>query len=248
MIFLSASGSFVPATVPGAPAAPLVLRGNAGIEKPADFANKKIATPQLGNTQDVALRAWLQKNGLKDKEHGGNVQVIPTANADALSLIARGQLDGAWVPEPWATRIVQEANGKVFLDERDLWPNGDFVTTHLIVRTKFLQEHPDVVERLLRAHVKTTQWINDHPDEAKKLTNESIKKITSAGLPGQVINAAWRNQKITYDPIASSLRKSADDAFALGYLGDKKPDLANIYALDPLNKVLKELNLKPVQQ
>ena len=226
----------------------LVVRGNAGIEKPSDFANKKIATPQLGNTQDVALRAWLQKNGLKDKEHGGNVQVIPTANADALTLIARGQLDGAWVPEPWATRIVQEAGGKVFLDERDLWPNGDFVTTHLIVRTKFLNEHADVVERLLRAHVKTTQWINDHPDEAKRLINESIKKITSAGLAEQVINAAWRDQKITYDPIVSSLRKSANDAFALGYLGDRKPDLANIYALDPLNKVLRELNLQPVQQ
>ena len=226
----------------------LVVRGDAGINKPADFANKKIASPQLGGTQDVALRAWLQKDGLKDKEHGGNVQVIPTNNADALSLIARGQLDGAWVPEPWATRILQEAGGKVFLDERDLWPNGDFVTTHLIVRTKFLQENPDVVERLVRAHVKTTLWINDNPDEAKKLTNESIKKITSAGLSGQVINAAWRNQKITNDPIASSLRQSADDAFGLGFLGDKKPDLSGLYALDTLNKVLKELNLKPVQQ
>ena len=225
----------------------LVVRGNASIETPADLANKKLSTPQLGNTQDVALRAWLTKNALKDKQRGGNVQVIPTANADALSLIARGQLDGAWVPEPWATRIVQEAGGKVLLDERDLWPNGDFVTTHLIVRTKFMQENPDVVERLVRAHVKTTLWINDNPDEAKKVVNEAIKKISGAPLPDAVINAAWRNQKITFDPIASSLRKSADDAFALGYL-EKKPDLANIYALDPLNKVLKELNLKPVSQ
>lgn len=226
----------------------LVVRGDAGITKPADFANKKIATPQLGNTQDVALRAWLKQNGLNDRQRGGNVQVIPTANADALSLISRGQLDGAWVPEPWASRIVQEAGGKVFLDERDLWPNGDFVTTHLIVRTKFLQEHPDVVERLLRAHVKTTQWINEHPDEAKKLLNESIKKISGAALADAIINSAWRNQKITYDPVASSLRKSAVDAFALGYLGEKQPDLANIYALEPLNKVLGELNLRPVKQ
>jgi len=226
----------------------LVIRGDSGITKPAEFANKKIATPQLGNTQDVALRAWLEKNGLKDQQHGGNVRVIPTANADALSLIARGQLDGAWVPEPWASRIVQEAGGKVFLDERDLWPNGDFVTTHLIVRTRFLQEHPDAVERLLRAHVKTTLWINDHPDEAKTLVNGNIKKITSAGLSDAIINAAWPHQTITFDPVASSLRQSADSAFALGYLGERKPDLANIYALDPLNKVLKELNLKPVQQ
>lgn len=226
--------------------AALVVREGAGITKPADLANKKIATPQLGNTQDVALRAWLQANGLKDRDRGGNVQVVPTANADALSLMQRGQIDGAWVPEPWATRIVQEANGRVLVDERDLWPNGDFVTTNLIVRTKFLQEHPDVVERLLRAHVKTSLWIADNPDEAKRLVNAGIKQVTGAALPDAVINAAWRNQKVTYDPLASTLRKSADNAFKLGFLGDKQPDLANLYALDPLNKVLGELNLKAI--
>lgn len=225
----------------------LVVRSDAGISTPADFANKKIATPQLGNTQDVALRSWLQANGLKDREHGGTVQVIPTANADALSLLQRGQLDGAWVPEPWATRIVQEANGRVFLDERDLWPNGEFVTTQLIVRAQFLAQHPDVVERLLRAHVKTTQWIGDNPDAAKSAVNTGIKQITSAALPDAVINAAWRNQKVTYDPVAPSLRKSADDAFALGYL-PAKPDLGGIYALDPLNRVLTDLGFKPVAQ
>jgi len=136
----------------------------------------------------------------------------------------------------------------VFLDERDLWPNGDFPTTVLIVRTKFMQDNPEVVEGLLRAHVKTTQWINSNPDEAKKLINENIKKLTSAGLADATINAAWRNQKVTYEPLGTALLKSADDAFALGFLGDKKPDLANIYALDPLNKVLKELNLPPVQK
>jgi NitT/TauT family transport system substrate-binding protein len=226
----------------------LIVRADSGINTAADFANKKVASPQLGNTQDVALRAWLQKNGLKDKDHGGNVQVIPTANADTLTLFQRGQIDAAWVPEPWGTRLIQEAGGRLFLDERDLWPNGDFVTTHLIVRTKFLNEHPEVVEKLLLAHVKTTQWINDNPDEAKRLVNQGIKKVTSAALPDAVINAAWSNQEVTYDPSASSLRKSADDAFALGYLGSRKPDLANIYALDPLNKVLTSLNLKPVAQ
>jgi NitT/TauT family transport system substrate-binding protein len=143
---------------------------------------------------------------------------------------------------------VQEAGGSVFLDERDIWPGGDFVVAHLIVRAKFLDEHPDVVERLLKAHVETTQWINEHPDEAKQLVNEGIKEVTSAGLADAVINAAWEHQKVTYDPVASSLRKSADDAFALGFLGDKKPDLANIYSLDLLNKVLAELKLPAVQQ
>jgi NitT/TauT family transport system substrate-binding protein len=225
----------------------LVTRAAANINTPADFANKKVATPQLGNTQDVALRAWLQANGLKDKDHGGNVQVVPSANADTLTLFQRGDIDAAWVPEPWATRLVQEAGGKVFLNESTLWPNGDFVTTQLIVRTKFLNEHPEVVERLLLAHVKTTQWINANPEEAKKLVNQGIKKATNAALPDAVINGAWPNQKVTYDPIASSLRKSADDAFALGYL-QSKPDLANIYSLDLLNKVLKNLGLKAVSQ
>ena len=130
--------------------------------------------------------------------------------------------------------------------ERDLWPNGDFVTTNLIVRTKFLQEHPDVVERLLRAHVRTTLWIADHPDEAKQVVNAGIKQITGAALPDAVINAAWRNQKVTYDPLASTLRKSAEDAFKLGYLGDRQPNLDGLYALDPLNKVLGELKLQAV--
>ena len=223
----------------------LVVRNDSNITKPSDFANKKISSPQLGNTQDVALRAWLKANGLNDREHGGNVQVIPTENANALALFQKGEIQGAWVPEPWATRLI-EVGGRVYLDERDLWPNGEFVTTHLIVRTKFLNEHPQAVERLLRAHVKTTQWINDNPEEAKRTVNEGIKKLTNTSLPDSVINNAWRNMKVTYDPIASSLRKSADDAFALGFLGEKKPDLSNIYALDPLNKVLAEQNLKPV--
>lgn len=224
----------------------LVVKADSGITKPADFAGKRIATPQLGNTQDVAARAWLQQNGLKDKGRGGNVEVRPIANADALALFVKGELQAAWAPEPWATRLIVEGNGRVFLDERDLWPDGEFVTAHLIVSAKFLAERPDTVERLLRAHVKTTQWINDNPDQAKTLVNDGVKRATSVGLPEAVIDGAWRNQKSTYDPVASSLRKSADDAFALGYLGGKKPDLANIYALGPLNKVLRELGLREV--
>lgn len=226
----------------------LIVKADSSITKASDFANRRIASPQLGNTQDVAVRAWLQKNGLKDKDHGGNVDVRPIANADALALFIKGELQAAWAPEPWATRLILEGNGKVLVDERDLWPGGDFVTTHLIVSAKFLAEHPDIVEKLLRAHVKTTQWINEHPEQAKRIVNDGIKRVTSAALPEPVIDGAWRNQKTTYDPIASSLRKAADDAFALGYLGEKKPDLTDVYALDPLNKVLRELGLKEVSK
>ncbi len=216
-----------------------VVKADRAFNKPSDFANKKLATPQLGNTQDVALRAWLKSNGLGAKEQGGNVSVIPSANADTMTLFKKGDLDGAWVPEPWATRLVQEAGGRVYLDERSLWPNGDFVVTHLIVRAKYLAGHPAVVENLVRAHVDVTDYINANESQSKTLLNRSIEKLTSAALPVRVIDGAWPNQRITFDPVASSLRKSADDAFALGFL-DKKPDLANIYQLSLLNKVLAE--------
>lgn len=223
-----------------------VVRPNAGITRPEDLANKKIATPQLGNTQDVALRAYLQDHGLAAKEHGGNVTVLPTANPDILTLFRKGEIEGAWVPEPWGTLLVQEGGGKVFLDERDLWPDRKFPTTVLIVRTAFLEQHPDVVENLLRAHVETTRFIRDHPEEAKRLINQGIKAITGKELPQRVIDAAWRNLDVTYEPMATSLRTCARRAFALGFLGDKKPDLSGIYALEPLNRVLAELGLHAV--
>lgn len=223
----------------------LIVRPDRGINRPADFANKKVATPQLGNTQDVALRAWLKGNGLNAREQGGNVQVLPTANADTLTLFQRGEIDGAWVPEPWATRLVQEAGGSVFLDERSLWPNGDFVTTHLIVRAGFLERYPNTIERLVRAHLETTSYILANPAEARSMLNRSIEKATTAALPDRVLEGSWQNQRITYDPIASSLKKSAEDAFALGFL-DEKPDLTGIYDLSLLNKLLGEQGLAPV--
>ena len=194
------------ATVGGAS---LIVRPGANITKPADFANKKVATPQLGNTQDVALRAWLKANGLNAKEQGGNVNVQPVANADALTLFKKGDLDAAWEPEPWATRLVQEAGGKVFLDERSLWPNGQFSTTVLVVRTSFLTQHPDVVQNLLKAQVETTQWIKDNPDQAKQLVNQNIAKVSGQALDQATIDAAWKEQDVTNDPIAPSVQKGA---------------------------------------
>jgi NitT/TauT family transport system substrate-binding protein len=224
----------------------LIVRPAANLARPADFANKKIASPQLGNTQDVALRAWLLANGLKAKENGGNVTVLPTSNPDILSLFQKGDIDAAWVPEPWATRLLQEAGGRVFFDERTLWPNGQFVTTQLVVRPSYLRNNPDVIEKLVRAHVEETLWVRANPEEAKKLVNQNILKVTNAALPAQVIDAAWLNQEVTWDPVASSLQKSADDAYKVGFY-PKKPDLANIYELGALNKALKEKDLPEVQ-
>lgn len=226
----------------------LVVRPEANINGPKDLAGKVLASPQLGGTQDVALRAYILSAGLKTRENGGTVTVQPLANADTLTQFKQGKLDGAWVPEPWATRLVQEANGKILVDEKTLWPRGQFVTTHLIVSTSFLAKYPDVVEALIRGEIKAIQFINEKPEDAKKLVNAEIARITTAGLAPAVIDAAWQNLDFTWDPIASSLRKSADDAFALGFLGTKKPDLAQIYDLTILNRVLAQLNLAAVNE
>jgi NitT/TauT family transport system substrate-binding protein len=226
--------------------AELIVRPAANINAPADFANKKVATPQLGNTQDVALRKWLKDNGLNAKEQGGNVTVIPTQNADTLTAFQKGDIDAAWVPEPWGTRLIQEAGGKLFLDETSLWPGGQFPTAVVIVRTDFLNQHPDVVLNFLRAHVETTQWIAANPDDAKKLVNDGLAQLTGKALKQATIDDAWKLISVTNDPVAFAVVTGANSAFDLGFI-TSKPDLAKLFALDLLNKALKEKNLAEVK-
>jgi NitT/TauT family transport system substrate-binding protein len=226
--------------------AALVVRADAGINKPEDFHGKKIASPQLGNTQDVALRAWIQSKGLQLREKGGDVQVIPIANPDQMTLFIRKQIDAAWAPEPWASRLIREAGAKLFLDERDLWPGGQFVTTHLIVRTQFLREHRDLVKKWLRAHVELTEWINKNLAQAKQILNEQLKRDTGKSLPPQVLDDSFSRLQVTYDPVKASLFISAKSAFDAGLLGRERPDLSGIYDLSVLNEVLKEKGAKPI--
>lgn len=225
----------------------LVVRADAGIATARDFRGKKIATPQIGNTQDVAARAWLIKQGLKLKEQGGDTQVVPTANPDILTLFLKKEMDAAWVPEPWGARLVREANGKIFLDERDLWADGKFVTAHVIVSAKFLREQPVRVEKFLAAHVELTERINADPASAKQKLNAEIERLTGKPLPTQVLDDAWARQTITYDPIRASLIGSADAAFELGFLGDAPPNLDGIYDLTLLNRVLQAKNLPAIK-
>ena len=210
-----------------------------GIETPQDLAGTTIASPQLGNTQDVALRAWLVEQGLSfDTAGGGDVSIVPQSNADTLRAFQAGDIDGAWVPEPWATRLIQEGGGTILIDERDLWPDGLYVTTHLIVRTEFLEENPTLIEHLLQGYLEALRFVNENPSEAQTITNDGIEGITGARLPDQVIAGAWENLTFTWDPIASSLQESADDAVEAGLLDPV--DLSGIYALDVLNRLLAE--------
>ena len=227
--------------------AAMVVRGDSGINNVEDFHRKRIASPQMGNTQDVSLRYWLISHGMKSSDKGGDVQVIPIANADQLTLFLRKQLDAAWAPEPWASRLIHEANGRLFLDERDLWPNHQFVTAHVIVRSKFLQEHPDIVKKFLAAHVELTDWINAHPSEAKRAMNAQIQKETGKALSADVLDEAFGRMQVTYDPIRSSLLTSAKWAFEAGFLGRQMPDLSGLYDLTVLNQVLREKGKRAVQ-
>ena len=223
----------------------LVVRSN--INGPEDLRGKSIATPSLGNTQDVALRAWLKSKGLTtDKAGGGDVSVVPQDNAQTLETFLAGTIDGAWVPEPWATRLIDEGGAKVLVDERDLWPDGRYVTTQLMVATKFLQAQPEVVKRVLLATVQAVDFVNEHPSDAQQIANAEIQKFTTKALGEELLKKAWGNLTFTIDPIASSLAKSAQDAESLGLLPDPG-DLSGLYDLTLLNEVLRSLGRPAVK-
>lgn len=216
-----------------------VMRPEAKITAAQDLAGRKIATPQRGGTQDIAMRYYARANGLKTSDEGGDLTIVPTANPDILTLFRQGQIDGAWVPEPWGTRLVQEAGGAVFLDERTLWPNGKFVTTVVVAATKFLAAKPAIVRGMLEAHLAALAQIADRPDEARTLANREIARITTKALPTKVIDAAFANIDFTHEPLEDSLQAQADHAYELGFLGSDKPKLDGIYDLHLLREALR---------
>ena len=227
--------------------AALVIRKDSGIQKPEDFHGRKVASPQQGNTQDVALRAWLIAHGMKTVDKGGDVQVLPMANPDQLTLFQKRELDAAWAPEPWATRLIEEGNGRLFLDERELWPHGQFITCHLIVSTTFLKDHPELVKNWIRAHVELTDWIIAHQADAKTALNHQIQSETGKALPPAELDEAFGRLQVTYDPLRVSLLTAAKSAFEAGFLGRQMPDLSQLYDLRLLNQVLAEKGRKTIQ-
>jgi len=209
-----------------------------GINSVADLKGKKIATPQLGNTQDVALRAYLKANGLNaDQQGGGDVSILPQDNATAVQAFAQGAIDGAWVPEPNLSKMVLESKGKLLVNEKDLWPNGQFVTTHLIVTQKFLKDYPATVKKLLQGHIQAVNYIETNNADAQKAANAQLAALSGKPLKDDILAAAFKNLTFTDDPIASSLYASAQHAQDVGLL--KPVDLKGIYDLGPLNELLK---------
>jgi NitT/TauT family transport system substrate-binding protein len=220
-----------------------VVRNDAGIDSADDLAGKRLASPQLGNTQDVSLRTFLHDNGYDVRLLGGDLQIVPAKPGDILTLMIKKEIDGAWVPEPWGARLVREANASIFLDERELWPEGKFSTSLIICRADYLQSNPDTIKKLLSAHIEETAWVNANKEEAIRAFNVEIEKIIGSEIPSEDLLDALGRMEFTYDPLKESVSKSASDAFEVGLLGDVEPNLDGMFDLRLLNQVLVEKGL-----
>jgi NitT/TauT family transport system substrate-binding protein len=212
------------------------------IKSVADLMGKKIATPSAGNTQDIALKYFLKQKGFKVSFEGkGDVTVInPQSNSAAITAYGSGDIDGAWMPEPYASQLVSKG-AKVLVNEKDLWPNGQFVTTMLLAREDFIKKHPALVSDLLTGQVKANDYIAKNSDAAKKLVGTWLAKATGSSVDASVLDAAWTNLSFSDDPIASSFLEGAKHSIDVGALKSSDLDLgtvSKIYDLGPLNKVL----------
>jgi len=223
--------------------AALVVRE--GIDSAADLEGTTLATPQLGNTQDVALRAWLADEGFEtDTEGGGDVNITPTDNAQTLTLFEDGNIDGAWLPEPWVSRLVLDAGAHVLVDEADLWADGEFPTTVLLVRAEFLEEHPDVVEDLLEGHIAAVQWIEENPTDVPTVINDALEAETGKRLDDAVISRALEHVTFSVDPHADTFETLVANGLEAGT--QKEGSIDGLFDLRILNTLLEASGISAV--
>ncbi|WP_095756698.1 ABC transporter substrate-binding protein [Streptomyces xinghaiensis] len=215
------------------------------VSGPDDLRGKRIATPQLGNTQDVALLHYLAEKGLRvDPDSGeGEATVLRIDNKETPAFFRRGDIDAAWVPEPTASQLTAQG-GRVLLDERDLWEDGRHVITTMVVSQRFLARHPEAVEAVLRGSVKANAWIKSHPEEARASLNTALERQGGKALPPEVLDPAFEHIEVLDDPLAATLARQAEHAERAGLL--ENPDLRGIYDLRLLNKVLAERGARQV--
>lgn len=206
--------------------ASLVAHPDSDIRSPDDFAGMRIAAPQIANTQDVSLRHYLSENGLNPVERGGSVYVLNIANPDIHTLFVKGDVDAAWVPEPWATILVEQLGGERVFYEEELWPDGRFASVLLVARASYAEGNPEIVRKWIESHEEAVAWINAHPEETRMIFNGYTERELGSAFPADVIDGALANIEITSDPVASSIGAFAERADSLGYLG------RNGYTLD----------------
>jgi len=209
--------------------ASFIVHPNSDIKTVEDFSGKRIAAPQIGNTQDVSLRNYLSENGLVPAEKGGSVIVLNISNPDIYTLFVKGEIDGAWVPEPWATIFVEELNGTRLFFEESLWPEKQFASVLLIARAEYVENNPEIIKRWIESHDQTVTWINEHPKDSEILFNQFMKKTLGQTLPEKIVSTSLSNLEITSDPINESIVIFAQRAESLGYLGRNGYDLEGIF-------------------
>jgi len=204
---------------------------------PAHLDDTHLASPGIANTQDVSLRYLLEQQGLKPREKGGSVAVTPVAPAEMLGLFARGQLDGAWVAEPWGARLVAEAGARIAIDERDLWPDRRFPTTVVVASTAYLKANPSAVRGLLAGHVALTRLLQEQPDEARARLQSALAALQGKALPDAVMADAFSRVEYLTDPLPGAVQVQALRAYDLGYLGARRPELSGLFDLTLLEGV-----------
>jgi len=222
--------------------ASFIVHPNSQINSVDDFAGKKIAAPQIGNTQDVSLRNYLSENGLKPYEKGGSVVILNISNPDIYTLFTKGDIDAAWVPEPWATIFVQDLNGTRLFFEEELWPENKFASVLLIGRQEYVEANPEVVEKWLESHQQTANWINDNPKETRIAFHEFMQNTMGQSLSDSVVDEALVNLEITTNSVNDSIYMFAERADSLGYLGRGEYSLDGIFYDLPSNESLEENN------
>ncbi len=220
--------------------ASFIVHPNSEINSVSDFAGKKIAAPQIGNTQDVSLRHYLSENGLKPAEKGGSVIVYNISNPDIYILFVKGEIDGAWVAEPWATILETELGGKRLFHEEELWPNNEFASVLLIGNVDYLEKNPTIISNFLNSHHDTVIWINQHPIETRNVFNDFLNSHLGQSLSDDVVDIALSNITITADPKPNSIFSFAERADALGYLGRNGYDLSEIFLFFDINSIVEE--------
>ena len=222
--------------------ASFVIQKNSGLDLIENYSGKRIAAPQISNTQDVSLRHYLAENGLITAEKGGDVFVLNIANPDIYTLFAKGDIDGAWVPEPWATMLVEELGGVRLFDENEFWPENQFSSVLLIGRSDYIEKNPEIIKKWINANEKTAQWINNHPDESKKLYNEFLNSYMGRTLPQNIVEKSFSNIIITSEPLENSVHTFAERADALGYLGRDGYTLDGIFYHENISVTSNEEN------
>ena len=215
--------------------AQLVVRPD--ITSPEQLRGTTIATPQLGNTQDIALKVWLKDQGLTVGEAPDQVQIANLENPRTLDAFRQGSVQAAWLPEPWSSRLVLDAGASVLLDERELWDGGHFPTTVLLVSTDFVTQYPDTVRALLRGHIAATELANADPARAATIVNDGIEELTGNRLADPVIARAFTELTLSTDPLASTFPQLAQDSVDAG-IADELVDLAGFVDVGPLNAEL----------